>query len=187
MKNIKLINKTLVVLKEAKVILYPTDTVWGIGCDATQETAVNKIFKIKKRSESKSLIVLVSNIEMLENYVIDVPVRIKKYLKSVNQPVTIIYKASTKLAKNVIAKDGTVAIRIVSNGFCNDLIKNFKKPIVSTSANLATFPTPSSFNEIDDVIKQKVAFIVDFDKNNISSKPSKIIKFEGDKIRVLRK
>lgn len=206
------LNKAIQFLKEKKTILYPTDTVWGVGCDATSQIAVKKIYRIKKREESKSLIILVNGFEMLENYIDFIPKKIKTYLKSTTKPITVIYNNPKNLAKNVIAKDNTIAIRIVKNGFAYSLIKAFGKPIVSTSANISGENTPSYFQEISTDIKQNVDCVVSIENENkdilkenskdalpkhsykkkqntrtsLLVKPSKIIRFANDEIEILR-
>jgi len=139
-------------LKNKGVLLYPTDTVWGLGCDATSEIAVNKIFKIKQRSESKSLIILVDSIKMLKNYIPNIPPKVLTLLQTAKNPTSIIYTNPKDLAKNVIATDNTVAIRIPQNEFCKQLIQQFGKPIISTSANISGEATPKSFSEISQTI-----------------------------------
>lgn len=182
------INNALEVLKQTKTLLYPTDTVWGIGCDATNEQAVAKIFEIKQRSESKSLIILVSGIEMLQMYVTEIPIAIIDLLKKTSKPTTIIYSNPIKLAKNVIANDGTVAIRIVQNEFCKQLISKFGKPIVSTSANISRNPTPKCFKEIDPSILDSVDYIVNLQREEINDKSSTIVKVaDNGELIVLRK
>jgi len=135
-------------LSKASIILYPTDTVWGVGCDATNEVAVTTIYKVKQRDESKSLVILVDSFEMLQEYVTAIPRKVIELLEESTKPTTIIYSNPKGLAKNVIAKDNTVAIRIVQDKFCQKLIQKFGKPIVSTSANISGKPTPQSFKEI---------------------------------------
>ncbi|MCF6280082.1 MAG: threonylcarbamoyl-AMP synthase [Flavobacteriaceae bacterium] len=185
MKNI--LCKTTEVLKESKTILYPTDTVWGIGCDATNSDAVSKIYTIKQRNESKSLVVLVDSFEMLQQYVDTIPTLVKKILSKNKNPTTIIYNNPKNLAKNVIAKDNTVAIRIVKDKFCQELIQEFGKPIVSTSANISGNPTPKSFKEIEPSILESVDYVVNLHQNRINKKPSKIIKLEVDgSIKIIR-
>ena len=176
------------ILVNGKTILYPTDTVWGIGCDATDELAVSKIFEIKNRVESKNLIVLVDSFEMLQNYVDEIPSSVKSVLSESKKPTTIIYNNPKGLAKNVIAGDNTVAIRIVQDEFCQKLIQQFGKPIVSTSANRSGKPTPKSFQEIEPSILESVDYIVNLHKNKVSNNPSKIIKIEEDgSLTTLRK
>ena len=171
--EIKKCNK---VLQLGKLILYPTDTVWGIGCDATNELAVKKVFKIKKRDESKSLVILVDSFQMLENYVNNIPFEVVKLLKNSTRPTTIIYNNPIGLAKNVIADDNTVAIRIVQEQFCQKLINEFGKPIVSTSANLSNKPTPKSYKEIEPSILDAVDYIVNLKQNEITNSPSRIVR-----------
>jgi len=181
------INKSFEVLKAQKVLLYPTDTVWGIGCDATSEKSVAKIYDIKQREESKSLIILVDGIEMLQQYVPSISEAIVSLLSSTKRPTTIIYKNPVGLAKNVVASDNTVAVRIVQNEFCQYLIKQFGKPIVSTSANVSGVETPKSFKEIDSVILESVDYIVNLHREDVNDKSSTILKVaENGEIIVLR-
>jgi len=175
----KEIYRALECLKLYKTILYPTDTVWGIGCDATNEVAVSKVFKIKKRDESKSLVILVDSFIMLQEYIEDIPLKAIQLLEESIKPTTIIYKNPQGLAKNVIANDNTVAIRIVQDDFCQHLIKQFGKPIVSTSANISDKPTPKSFKEIEPSILDAVDYIVNLKQNEITNSPSKIVRITG--------
>lgn len=184
---IKEISNSLKSLNQNEIILYPTDTVWGIGCDATSETAVAKVFKIKQRSESKSLIILVDGIEMLKKYIPTISNKILDILHNTIKPTTIIYNNPIGLAKNVVASDNTVAIRIVQNEFCKQLISVFGKPIVSTSANISGMPTPKSFKEIDTAILDSVDYIVNLHRKEINTKSSTIIKIgDNDELIVLR-
>jgi len=180
------INRALTVLNNQKILLYATDTIWGIGCDATNFEAVNKVYKLKKREETKSLIVLVNSFEMLQNYVKNFPLEIKSYLEKQTIPTTVIYNKSKNLPKNVIAKDNTIAIRIVNNGFVAELINAFGKPIVSTSANISGKETPLNFDEISNEIKEGVDFIVHHKDYKKEVKSSKIIRFVDNKIVILR-
>ncbi|WP_457618870.1 L-threonylcarbamoyladenylate synthase [Lutibacter sp.] len=170
------INKALEVLNQSKTLLYPTDTVWGIGCDATSEVAVAKIFNIKKRAESKSLIILVDGLEMLQQYIPRISKPVYNYIQRISKPTTIIYNNPIGLAKNVVANDNTVAIRIVQNDFCKELITKFEKPIVSTSANISNNPTPKSFKEIEASILDSVDYIVNLQREEINDKSSTILK-----------
>lgn len=172
-------------IKEGKIILYPTDTVWGIGCDASNEQSVSEIYRIKKRAESKSLIVLVSSIHMLKKYV-SISKKALEILKGSKKPTTIVYNNPKGFAKNTIAKDNTIAIRIVQDEFCRKLIKRFGKPIVSTSANVSGEPTPKSFSEISTSILEGVDYTVTLYKNKITSKSSTILRINGNEIEVLR-
>ena len=182
------VNKALTVLENQKILLYPTDTVWGIGCDATLEETVTKVFKIKQRVESKSLIILVDSIEMLKRYIPNIPNAVILLLKNTTNPTTIIYNNPVGLAKNVVSSKNTVAIRIVKTEFCKELIKKFGKPIVSTSANISGKPTPKCYSEIPKTILECVDYIVDLQRAEINEKSSTILKLgEHDKIIVLRK
>ena len=173
-------------LNNGHIILYPTDTIYGIGCDATSEESVRKIFKIKNRKETKSLIILVNSMEMLQEYVLNIPKEIIKYLENTKTPTTVIYQNPINIAKNCIAKDNTVAIRIINKGFVNELITAYKKPIVSTSANISGAKSPKTFDDVSNEIKDAVDYIVPVKKDQNSLKPSKIVRFVHNKIVVLR-
>jgi len=173
-------------LEDGKIILYPTDTVWGIGCDATNKQTVKKIYQIKNRTETKNLIILVNSFEMLTQYVSNIPKEITAYLSKIAEPTTVIYNNPKNLAENCIAKDNTIAIRIVKKGFVNELITALNKPIVSTSANISGMPTPLEFNSISNEIKQGVDYIVPYKNELTSNKSSKIIRFAHNKIEILR-
>jgi len=151
-------------LADGKVILYPTDTIWGIGCDATNNRAVQKIFKIKKRPERKSLIILLDKAEKLEEYVQKVPEIVYDLIRSVDKPLTIVYPDAKNLAKSVIAKDKSIAIRIVKDEFCQRIISLLDKPIVSTSANFSGDKPPLTFNKISDELIEKVDYTVKYNK-----------------------
>jgi len=181
------LDNALKVLRQHQTILYPTDTVWGIGCDATSGEAVSQIFTIKNRENSKSLVVLVDSFDMLRDYIEEVPEKVIALLSAVTKPTTIIYKNPKNLAQNVIATDNTVAIRIVRDDFCKRLINQFNKPIVSTSANISGDPTPKSFKDISKPILDSVDYIVNLAKEKINLKSSTIIKIKEDNtIKILR-
>jgi len=181
------IQKSLEVLIKNDVLLYPTDTVWGLGCDATSESAVAKIFNIKQRSESKSLIILVNDIDMLKQYIPNVSAEILRLLSASTNPTTIIYNNPVGLAKNIVASDNTVAVRIVQNEFCQQLIATFGKPIVSTSANVSGKATPKSFKEIEQAILHSVDYSVNLQREVINEKSSTILKVgEHGDVSVLR-
>lgn len=181
-----MINEIIKVLKKGKTILYPTDTVWGLGCDATNNESVKSIYKLKNREESKSLIVLVSSLEMLKTYV-TVPEVAIEVLKKSEKPTTIIYQNPKGIADNIINKeDNTLAIRIAQDDFCKELIENFGKPIVSTSANVSGNPTPKSFSQIEQPILDDVDYIVNLHQEKVSEKSSTILKLEGEKVIVIR-
>ena len=174
-------------LRTKQVVLYPTDTVWGIGCDATSEDAVAKVFEIKQRSESKSLVILVDSFEMLKKYIPKVSEAVLDLLKKTTNPTTIIYDNPVGLAKNVVAADNTVAIRIVQNEFCRELIHLLGKPIVSTSANISGNPTPKSFKEIEQSILDSVDYVVNLQREDVNIKSSTILKVdEKGTITILR-
>lgn len=173
------IEKTLKVLEAGKTILYPTDTVWGIGCDATNEKAIQSIYELKQREESKTMIVLVSNIEMLKKHV-QVPNTALDHIENTDRPLTIIYQNPVGVANNLIASDHTLAIRVVNHEFCEKLITKFGKPIVSTSANISGEITPKSYSEISDEILLGVDYVVNLqsEKEKSNPNPSKIIKID---------
>lgn len=174
------INKALEVLKQGGLILYPTDTIWGIGCDATNGEAVSRIFKLKGRDESKSLIILLDNESKLPSYVRDVPDIAYDLIECAENPLTIIYSDAKNLAPNTIAEDGSVGIRIVKHQFCQQLIQRFRKPIVSTSANLSGHPSPAVFDDIAEEIIRGVDYVVHLaDDKQSFGKPSTIMKLEA--------
>lgn len=182
------IHKCLEVLKDGGVILYPTDTIWGLGCDATNEEAVKKIYHIKKREDSKSLLTIVSSDAMLQKYVEEVPEIAWDLLDLATKPTTIIYDNAKLLANNAIANDGSVGIRMIKAGFCNQLVHKFNKPIVSTSANISGSPSPSSFSDIEEEIKSSVNYVVDPSLDQGKSIASSIIKLKNNgEIEILRK
>lgn len=177
----EIVKETIGFLKAGKTILYPSDTIWGIGCDATNSKAVQKIFKIKQRVESKSLIVLLDSIDKLGYYVENVPDIAPDLIDSMKTPLTIIFSGAKNLAKNVIAEDNTIAIRIVRSEFCRRLITQLGHPIVSSSANISGQPTPIMFKSIADQIKKSVDYIVNLEQHSIREvKPSTIIKLNED-------
>lgn len=167
-------------LNENGLILYPTDTVWGIGCDATNPEAVKKVYALKNRHDSKALVCLVADIDMLKSYIKSVPEFAIDTILSATKPTTIIYNNPIGFADNLIASDHTIAIRIPKNDFCIELIKSFKKPIVSTSANISGAITPKCFEEISDHILKGVDYVVNLQNEKKNAKPSSIIKLEKD-------
>jgi L-threonylcarbamoyladenylate synthase len=176
----------LKVLQNKQILLYPTDTVWGLGCDATCAEAVAKIFELKNREESKSLVILVSSIEMLNSYIETIPEKVIHMITASEKPTTIIYNNPTGLSFNTVASDNTIAIRIPSHDYCLDLINLFGKPIVSTSANVSGEPTPKSFSEISQPILEGVDYIVNLERDKITDKSSTILKLIGEDIEVIR-
>ena len=197
--------KALAALRSGGVILYPTDTVWGLGCDASDPEAVARIFSIKRRDDSKSLVLLASDMDMIARYIRTIPEMAVELVEVNDKPMTIIYpgaissprpaegclpvKDKSMLAYNTVAEDGSVGIRIPMMDFCVDLVKRFGCPIVSTSANISGEPTPKNFREISQVIKDGVDYIVDPALENTSTgKSSSIIKVGLDAtIEIIRK
>ena len=173
-------------MNSGRLILYPTDTVWGLGCDATSKEAVSKIYELKNREESKSLVILVDSLKMLQKYVEVIPNEVLILLEKTLSPTTIIYSNPNSLAENTIASDRTIAIRIPNHEFCQSLIKKFGKPIVSTSANISGKPTPTSFSEISQPILEGVDYVVNLEREKITDKSSTILKLVGDKVEVIR-
>ena len=182
------IKKTVEVLRSGGVILYPTDTVWGLGCDATNEQAVKRIFEIKKRADAKAMLVLIDNPGKLQSYVDEVPDIAWDLIEITEKPLTIIYPEARNLAPNLIAEDKSVGIRVTSEDFSKKLCAQFRKPIVSTSANVSGEPTPANFSQISDEIKSAVDYVVNFRQDELSQpKPSSIIKLgKGNIFQLIR-
>ena len=175
------IEHCLEVLHNGGLVLYPTDTIWGIGCDATNARAVEKIYRLKKRSDEKSMIVLLADEADILHYVTQPDLKVFDYIKGIKKPTTFIYEGGTGLAKNMIQKDQSVAIRITADPFCKNLIQRFGKPLVSTSANISGYPPPAFFTDIDIEIKNGVDYIVQHRQDDLSpSFPSSIIKLNAD-------
>ena len=174
------LQKTLEVLKRGGVVLYPTDTVWGLGCDATHSGAIQEIYNLKQRAESKALICLVSDFKMLNQYVEEVPEVAYDILKYALKPTTIIYDNPIRVSENLIADDNSLGIRVVKDDFCKQLIRKLKRPIVSTSANISGQPTPKTFSEISQPILEGVDYVVNLHRNKKPAKPSSIIKLTTD-------
>lgn len=179
--------RSLEILRNGGLILYPTDTVWGIGCDATNPEAVEKVYRLKKRAESKALICLVSDYEMLREHVTEIPSKLTEILENPERPTTIIYHHPQKIAPNLLAEDHSLGIRICREKFCNTLIKQFGNPIVSTSANVSGLPTPKSFDQISPEILKGVNYIVNLRHDEKNIEPSRIIQLEKDgSIKIIR-
>lgn len=176
------------ILKEGGIILYPTDTVWGIGCDARNEEAVNKIYQLKQRSDSKSMLVLVSSEGMLQRTVKEVPEIAWQLIDVAVNPMTIIYDHPVGIAENLKAEDGSLGIRITSEKFSRTLCERLRCPIVSTSANISGKPTPMTFSEISSTIKNGVDYVCRFRQTEKAiSRPSNIIKITRENIvKVIR-
>lgn len=182
------LKKALETLQKGGVILYPTDTVWGLGCDATNEEAVKRIYELKRRSDAKSMLVLVDSANRIESYVREVPDMAWDLIEVSDKPLTIIYPEAKNLAKNLLAEDGSIGIRVSGEQFSKMLCARFKRPIVSTSANISGEPSPAFYAEISDEIKQSVDYIVQYRQDDRTlGKPSSIIKLDiGNVIKIIR-
>ncbi len=178
----------LKVLKEGGVILYPTDTIWGIGCDATNPEAVQRIYRIKQREDSISMLVLMENPALLDRYVSEVPEIAWDLIEVTTTPLTVIYPGAKNLASNLLAPDGSVGIRFTREKFSSELLKQFRKPLVSTSANISGQPAPANFVDIDQAIINLVDFVVHYRRDETTpAKPSSIIKLDaGGRIEIIR-
>lgn len=183
------IKNAIDVMRRGGVILYPTDTVWGIGCDATNPEAVEKVFKIKRRADSKALITLVGSIAALERIVYDIPEVGYQLLDAADEPLTIVFDKGIGVAPQLLASDGSIGVRITSEPFSNMLCSTFRRPIVSTSANISGEEAPHSFDEITEEIKSSVDYICKSKRNDPwATKPSTVIKLsEGGLFKILRK
>ncbi len=183
------INKAIETLKSGGVILCPTDTVWGLSCDATNPKAVEKLFEIKNRPQNMSMIVLVATDVTIQQYVREVPEIAWELLEVADKPLTIVYPGAKNLAQNLIAVDGSIAIRVCKDDFCNALISKYRKPLVSTSANYSGEPTPLIFNEISEKLIETVDYVVTYNQENTTkSQPSSVIKIGlGGEIEIIRK
>ena len=182
------IKKIVEVLRGGGIILYPTDTVWGLGCDATNEKAVKRIFDIKRRSDTKAMIVLIDNPAKLQSYVEEVPEMAWDLIEMSEKPLTIIYPQAKNLAANLIAKDKTIGIRVTKEHFSKSLCAQFRNPIVSTSANISGNATPLNFSQISNDIKSAVDYVVLFRQDDMSKPaPSSIIKLDkGNLFQLIR-
>ena len=182
------IKKACQVMREGGVILYPTDTVWGIGCDATNEDAVRRVYEIKQRQDSKAMLVLVDSSVKVDFYVRDVPEVAWDLIDLADKPLTIIYSGARNLAANLLAEDGSVGIRVTNEDFSKRLCQQFRKAIVSTSANISGQPSPKNFSEISEEVKSAVDYIVGYRQEEMSNpKPSSIIKLDkGGVIKIIR-
>lgn len=182
------IRKAVEALQKGGLILYPTDTIWGIGCDATNEEAVKKVYALKQRQDSKSALVLLDKDVKISSYVTKVPEMAWDLIELSEKPLTIIYPNAKNLAKNLLAEDNSVGIRITKEEFSKRLCERFKKPIVSTSANISGQPSPKYFGEITEEVKNGVDYVVQFRQAETTNPaPSSIIKLEVDgQIKIIR-
>ncbi len=182
------INKAIEVLKNGGVILYPTDTIWGLGCDPNNEKALQKIIDIKQRSSDKHFIILVDSERLLQRYVKVIPEVCFDLIDYAVKPLTIVYPKGKNVSKQVLADDGSIGIRIVKNEFCKKLIQKYKSGITSTSPNKSGEPTPVKFEDIDENIKKQIDYIVNLPSEKTGNAPSQIIKIgEKSEVTILRK
>lgn len=183
------LKKATEILKGGGIILYPTDTIWGIGCDATNVEAVQRIYEIKKREDSKSMLVLMENPGLLERYVEEVPEVAWDLVEISTTPLTVIYPGAKNLAANLVADDRSIGIRFTKEKFTSQLLQRFRKPLVSTSANISGEKSPAFFDEISDEMKSQVDYIVEYRQEDTTpAQPSSIIKLgPGGQIDIIRK
>lgn len=175
------IEKCLEVLRQGGIILYPTDTVWGLGCDATDANAVEKIYRLKRRPVNKAMVVLVAEQKDILRYVSQTHLQVFDYLQTLSKPTTIIYQGIIGVADNLVGDNGTMGIRIIQEPFCKHLIKRFRKPVVSTSANLSGEPTPRFFKEISEDVIKGADYVVNYRQHeDLIAEPSSIIKWNKD-------
>src|SRR2546423_5267657 len=175
------LENSLSVLRKGGLILYPTDTIWGIGCDATNEQAVERIYALKQRPSIKSMIILVADQREVLQYVANPDLRVFEYLEVVDKPTTVIYEGAVGVAGNLINEDGSIAIRIVKDDFCRHLLKRFRKPLVATSANISNEPSPTSFKEIKTQIIEGVDYVVQYRQDDFqAASSSNIIRWNKD-------
>ncbi|CAK7083776.1 MAG: Threonylcarbamoyl-AMP synthase [Parabacteroides sp.] len=182
------IKKACEVLRAGGLILYPTDTIWGIGCDATNEEAVKKVYELKKRSDNKAMLVLTDSPVKLETYVSEIPDIAWDLIEVADKPLTIIYSNAKNLAKNLLGEDGSVGIRVTNEEFSRRLCESFRKPLVSTSANVSGEPSPANFSEISEEVKNGVDYIVGYRQDDTQkASPSNIIKLgAGGLVQIIR-
>ncbi|MFT3824137.1 MAG: L-threonylcarbamoyladenylate synthase [Chitinophagaceae bacterium] len=175
------VNNALLVLQQGGLILYPTDTIWGIGCDATNPEAVKKIYDLKQREETKGMIILLADERDLLTYVSQPNLEVFNYLETVHKPTTVIYEGAIGVADNLVHADGSVAIRIVKETFCKHLIKRLRKPLVSTSANISGHPAPAFFKDVSPHILRGVDYIVNHRQDDVTPhQPSAVVKWHDD-------
>lgn len=175
------IDNCLEVMANGGIILYPTDTIWGLGCDATNEAAVEKIYQLKNRPDTKSMILLLAEEKDITQYVTQPDLRIFDYIKGVQKPTTVIYEGAVGIARRLIARDGSIGIRVVEDAFCKHLVKRMGKPLVSTSANISGTPSPVTFTDVDALIKNGVDYVVQHRQQDVNPAiPSSVIKWNQD-------
>ncbi len=183
------LNRAYETLLGGGIILYPTDTIWGIGCDASREKSVGMIYQIKKRHDSKAMLILVNSESMLKDYVVKVPDVADALLNAAEKPLTIIYPRARNLPGNLINRDGSIGIRVTRDPFCQQLIGRLGKPLVSTSANISGDPYPANYDEISEKILKQVDYIVQHRReDHLKNRPSALIRVrENNRIDVIRK
>ena len=182
------IKQAIETLKKGGALLYPTDTIWGIGCDATNEEAVEKVIQIKSRGKEKSFIILVESVNRLERLVPKFPDVCYDLIDYADKPLTIIYEDVKGVAKNVLAQDGSVGIRVTKDPLCQQLIRGLNRPIVSTSANFSGEPSPTKFSDIPERLKSQLDFILDERTEEVTKKASTIIKIgKNSSVQIIRK
>lgn len=182
------IENALKIMIAGGIILYPTDTIWGIGCDATNPAAVSRIYKLKQRTESKSMICLVNGERMLYQIFDKIPETAWQIMELSEKPTTLVLDKPKNVAKNIIAEDNTLGVRMIKEPFCFKLIERLKKPLVSTSANLSGMPSPRSFQEISPEILKGVDYVVNLHRDKICNQASTIIKLTLDnQVKIIRK
>jgi len=175
------ITKALKVVQDGGIILYPTDTIWGIGCNATNTEAVQKIYKLKQRAESKSMIILLDTDAKLPSYIRDVPELAYNLIEYAENPLTLVMPGARNISPALIAADGSVGIRVAKHPFCEGLIQRLRKPLVSTSANISGKPSPQYFSQVEQEIIDGVDYVVDIDQHSMEIKnPSTIMRLEAD-------
>ncbi|MDA3910398.1 MAG: L-threonylcarbamoyladenylate synthase [Bacteroidales bacterium] len=182
------INKTCDILHKGGIILYPTDTIWGLGCDANNADAIDKLYKLKQRDPAKSMLVLVEHVSRVQAYVNNPPDVALDMMEISDNPLTIIFDGAKNLPTNLIAEDGSIAIRVVPHGFVHDLIRRFKRPIVSTSANFSGQESPLKYSDIDKNLIEQVDYSVNLNRNNRHVKASSIVRVrENNQIEIIRR
>ncbi|MGN6640152.1 MAG: L-threonylcarbamoyladenylate synthase [Mucilaginibacter sp.] len=175
------LTNALKVLQDGGIILYPTDTIWGIGCDATNTEAVKRIFKLKQRDEAKSMIILLDTENKLESYVKEVPAIAYDLIEYAENPLTLVMPGAKNISSALISEDGSVGIRVAKHDFCQQLIQRLRKPLVSTSANISGKPSPQNFSQMDQEIIDGVDYVVNLEQNSTElKKPSTIMRLNPD-------
>jgi L-threonylcarbamoyladenylate synthase len=183
------VKNALDVVSQGGIILYPTDTIWGLGCDATNTGAIQKIYALKQRAQEKSMIILLDTENKLESYIRDVPAIAYDLIEFAENPLTLVMPGAKNLSPDLIAADGSVGVRVSKHPFCQQLIQRLRKPLVSTSANISGQPSPQNFSQISDEIIAGVDYVVDIDQHDLSiKKPSTIMRLDPDgKFEFIRK